>query len=776
MGQKNKAIFSYSILAALVLFHLISTAAWLTIDRSYLKLDAWGHYRYSLAAYEALKNILNFKLFANTAEPLNWYGILVGFVTAPFYFIFGTSQDTAIMITSAIFLPILVFSTYVIGKRLLNDQAGLLSAFIVTFYPVIFNHLRLYMLDLPLAGMVSLSLSLLLVSDNFNNRKNSLLFALSLALGSLVKLNYLAFMAGPLVLTLYRAYKQKTFYLIMATAFLCALFYLARSKNMLQHIYAVSYVRLLENGTFTPSGLFVWKWSQLLAYIQESIGQGISFLFLAAFILGLVAFIRLGLKDRWLLYLVALIPLLMEILFFSLYPGAMVRYNLPFLPVIAVISSVGLLSMKPKIFRTACLFLLIPLAIMQFFAVSYGIGFLPQDLKIPIVARKPYPLHLTIFEQNVDIDPFLGDKRSHPSRADWKSTEVLKTIMNAGASEKRIQVLTLSNIPELVEAMEYQILKEGLPVYLTPVFSVSVEDYLQKSYAPLSLACQTAGYVITCDNEGSEWEKALYPNKAAKEKIGTARQFFRENIGHFKMIKQFRLPDGGNLCIYKNIYKELAGPREAKNGVLKLLFDNGRIRIFHKDIEITKGLGLYTSLFALDHWRDSTEATWEIKKINESKLTATGVWLYIPVTQRWEIELKDGNVIDWRVTSFANDAVKIEKEDYKLMLSDKYREWFTSGDQSGKFADYFEKGSWKTFWEGNIRQEAGVRPAETAGGLLPEVRFNASVMPLEYMTSVENSDRLFNARVVGCSKKNGGNNGLFSPGRDKYFNAKISID
>lgn len=788
MKKTIRKINPYFILAIIILFHLTTTFIWLKIDKSYLKLDAWGHYRYSLEAYDFLKGIPHLKFPLSAVEPQKWHGILVGFSTALLYFVFGKAQDAAIMINSAIFLTILVLSTYGIAKRIYSSSAGLLAAFIVTSYPVIFNNLRIYMLDLPLTGMVALSLYFLIASDNFSDRKNSPLFGLSFGLGILVKFNYIAFIIGSLLLTLYLAITQKPslykntirniIYLITVAVFLCAIFYIVKSRDILQRIYQLSNLGIFKDYKPNFFNFLSWRVSWILNFIETSISEGTSFLFLILFVVGFVFFIKAALKERWKLYLALIVPLFMQIFLFSIEPACMFRYSMPFLPILAIITSIGLLGIKNRALKITFLFLLVTFGVLQFFAVSYGISVLPEKIKFTLIRKWPYNLDLVVFQQNMGVTPFLKDKTSHPSTADWRSTQALNAIINSNVSRERVKVLLLSNIPELIEAMDYQILINRKLIDTMPVTSITVEKFYEKRFAPLDMICTTADYIIISNNTDSVWEAFLNSDPVWKEKIEKARTVFHQNIDHFKLIQTLRLPDGSDLFIYKNTYKkpELIESQGIQQGNIRLLFDSGRARIFYKNTELTKGLGLYTSLFSLQHWRDSMEATWEVKKLSNTKLFVKGRWMFIPVIQTWEIELKNGNIIEWRVKIEAEDIIKVEIEDFKLMLSDKYKEWFISSGENGIFSDYFEKNLWKKFWEGNINCRVGVKAVNIQNTSLPSVKFRVFQMPSTSLTSVENSDQLFNGRVIGCFKNNLTPNNLFSPGQYEYFNAEISIE
>ena len=779
-----KRINSSLILAVIILFHITNTFIWLKIDKSYLKLDAWGHYRYSLEVFEFLKGIFH-NIPLSSIEPMKWHGLLVGFTTAPFYFIFGSAQDTAIMINSVIFFTILVLATYGIAKKLLNKQAGLLAVFILSVYPIIFNNLRIYMLDLPLTSMAALSLYFLLTCDNFKDTKNSLLLGLSLGLGLLVKFNYGAFIIGPLMLISYNAFIKKNnpfrnaqknfFYLALITIFLSLGFYIMRSADMLNRIMQASYLDMLKDKDFHFSDLISLKIRWLLKYVEIFIGEGMSFFLFLAFVIGLIFFIKLKLKNRWLLYLAAIIPLFVQILFFLIPPECMVRYCIPVLPVTAIISAVGISSLKNPKLKKIIMVLLNPLSLIQFFAVSYGIPLLPNEINLPL-RHEFYDFNIIFSKQNMRVPPFLEDKTSHPSCADWKSAEALNTIRRANTDSERVRVVSLSDVPEIFEAMEYQILTNRELIDLVPASSIMTEKFYASRIISLDKICLTANYIILSDNIDSFWENVFGADPAGKTKIEKARKILRDNITNYKLIWAERLPDHSLLSIYKNISQAISHKLyEIRNSDIRFLFDNGRGRIFYKNIEITRGLGLYTSLFSLQHWRDSMEAGWNVTKLSDAKIIAEGRWMFIPVSQVWEIELKEGNVIDWQVEMQVHDKIKIEIEDFKLMLTDEYKEWFASNLKSGTFPDYFEEKFWKKIWAGDSNSQIGLNSTNLRNMRLPEVKFQVYQLPPESLAGIENSDQLFNGRVIGCFKKNRSPNNLFSPKRYKYFSAEISL-
>ena len=61
------------------------------------------------------------------------------------------------------------------------------------------------------------------------------------------------------------------------------------------------------------------------------------------------------------------------------------------------------------------------------------------------------------------------------------------------------------------------------------------------------------------------------------------------------------------------------------SGDLKLKFGEGRVKLFWKDKEISKDVGLTTSLHYGDCWFDSTQANWKLEKQSDNKIDILAV-------------------------------------------------------------------------------------------------------------------------------------------------------
>src|SRR2546425_637045 len=133
--------------------------------------------------------------------PSGYYPPLVPGITALLYRVAGRSYETA-MATQVLFLVLLVFGTWALGNRLLGAPVGLAAGLMLLAAPGIRLNAEEYMLDLPLASMVVVSVWALLASDGFARRDRSLVFGVLAGAGMLTKWTFFLFLAQPVVLAL----------------------------------------------------------------------------------------------------------------------------------------------------------------------------------------------------------------------------------------------------------------------------------------------------------------------------------------------------------------------------------------------------------------------------------------------------------------------------------------------------------------------------------------------------------------------------------------------
>jgi hypothetical protein len=107
------------------------------------------------------------------------------------------SIDLMIVTVNLFYLAVLLFSVYGIGKILCNGKAGLLAAFLISMFPLVFGHTRTAMLDFPMAAMSALAVFLLLKSEKFSSAMYSMLAGLGFGIAMLTKETAIIPLAAP---------------------------------------------------------------------------------------------------------------------------------------------------------------------------------------------------------------------------------------------------------------------------------------------------------------------------------------------------------------------------------------------------------------------------------------------------------------------------------------------------------------------------------------------------------------------------------------------------
>ena len=710
------------ILASIILFHLINNYIWLKMDNTYLLHDAHWHFLFSLRVFDEIRNSV-IPILSNIFNDFvyyRWHGIFVAYITAPFYFIFGTSQNAGVMINAAIFLTILVFSTYGIGKKLFNEKAGLLATFIVTMYPLIFNHLRIYMLDLPLTSMITLSIYLLLLTENFTNKNYSLLFAISAGLGMLTKFSFVGFIIGPLSLVLYRACINKKIQLIqkknILTVFLIIIiipfaFYRLKFWEVFNRIYECSW--LYTSSNFSVHSLFLYIYSVislakdfLLWCLKNMINNSISFLFFCAFVIGLPIFFIKKIGYKKILYLWILLPILFLTLIFR--SPEISRYTMPLMPAIAIISGIGIAGIKYLKLQKTIIFLVVILGYFQYFTISYNIPFLPAGIEVSL----PYLKKIYILNRNIEI-PYRNNLGmvSYPSRVDWKEEEILREILKLSDDFKqRKSVFFVDDVTQVYEPLAYRLFVEKQPVDIH-VNSLATEERYEDSGGALDLIIM-ADYVVIKKVE----KNSLGSPSQIRERIKETRRLFEENITKFKLIREFKLQDGSILLLFKN---KLAYIKIVK-GQLELYFRGGLTKLYYNGTQISKYLGLKTSFKPQARNFSSAQAIWDVIKLGDSKIVAIATWKESPFSQKWELEILNSHIISWKVRMKITEKAEIKYRIFALILSERYREWLNFEDK-GEFTNENILADKEIIFPEMKQKYLGVCSFKNAG--LPEIIF-----------------------------------------------------
>lgn len=364
-------IFSKYTISLILVFTIFigSVIYWQSLNRTYFDYDSLRHYLTSIRLIDGYR-----QGFGDLAPKLRQYFELAKHppgapvITSLFYFLITPTQKNAVLINDAIFLIILLLSLHGLARLVQDEKLGLLSCILVLFYPVVFNQAKVYMLDLPLLSIVSLTIYLLIRAEYFANRKYTVFFIMSYFLGMLIKPNFLFFTIGPLLYVIFKSIsgkKARAGYLLtvgMVFIILSSVYFLTLPvygrilfKSFIGHLMDSSQV-----ATWTPADLLgppflVQKIRSLFWYIWGFINWQAGFLFFILFLWGLFVFLRSKNPYKemiivWLFssyfilgWFIHAIDIDMEV--------TGIRYSMPLLGAVALISSYGLLNISRVILR-----------------------------------------------------------------------------------------------------------------------------------------------------------------------------------------------------------------------------------------------------------------------------------------------------------------------------------------------------------------------------------------------------------------------------------------
>jgi 4-amino-4-deoxy-L-arabinose transferase-like glycosyltransferase len=191
------------LLGFLVLFGAINNWAWLSKNVAILNSDTRRHLMTALMYHDVLEplnpqSLFDMVIFDDYRPPLFQLSAV------PLLWLFGRSTDVATMVNVA-YLAVLLCSTYAVGKKILRRDVGLLAAFVLSTFPMIYAMSRYFYLDFALTALVALNIALLLYTEDFERKGYSLGYGLTLGLGMLVKWTFVVFTVPAVVLVLLRS-------------------------------------------------------------------------------------------------------------------------------------------------------------------------------------------------------------------------------------------------------------------------------------------------------------------------------------------------------------------------------------------------------------------------------------------------------------------------------------------------------------------------------------------------------------------------------------------
>jgi hypothetical protein len=439
-----------------------------------------------------------------------YYPPFVSYVSIPFYKLFGESEFTGSLVMS-FFLLLLVASVYGIALRLFDQHVAIISAFLVSMCPIVIDFSRDFMLDLPLASMVALSMFLLYASREFKNTFVSTLFGISLGCGILTKWTFIFFIPFPLLCAFLQTIKKTPERFVRIRNLLLSILVgtAISAPWYLVHILQILMGRLGELGRGERSFFYD------IVYYLEVIPEQVSWLLSIVLVVGTVMYLKyhrrppLGLLA-WFIGSYAII---------SVLSFKQPRFSIPLLPPLMIAASAGIVGWRNRSpaklkHRTLVVQSVLAVVLAQYFLITFiprmsGIG---RTLSQPLLVASLIPVR-------------------GPIDAKWQQDEILRTVEE-----------------QMKRSPKSRAILRVIPDY--PYFNRQTFEYFRELHRLPIVVSGTTGLPLFTDyvvvKTGDLGEDAAQRQALSESVIESSRQ----SKPLFTKIKRFGLPDGSEALLF----------------------------------------------------------------------------------------------------------------------------------------------------------------------------------------------------------------------------------
>ncbi|MGH7395904.1 MAG: glycosyltransferase family 39 protein, partial [Candidatus Rokuibacteriota bacterium] len=425
------------LLAGLLAALGVVVAIWTSIDRRPPEWDYANHLGRALECYRILAEPGHDRA-REILEATAFYPPVTTCAVGLLYFLFPVVPLTAQAVMLG-FVALGAVSVFLLGRRLLDTEAGLLAAFLLATAPFVIFSLTNFQLDVPLTGMVALSLYLLARTEAFSLTAWSIALGLGLGIGMLTKPPFWVYLLPPLLWGVWLAVKGpeggRTARLgrlaaaLVVAAVVALPWYGPRLFGLPLQIINRSFKQaaLSEHPeTFSAEGLL---------YYPTMFPVEFGLLAASLFLWGLWA-VRRERAARAFLWMAALGPFVV----FTLIQNKNLRYTLPILPAAALVAAAGTRALPPTL-RHGVTWVCIALGAIQVSMTAFALPAPPTlpGSALPMVFIRP------------------------PAAADWQQARILGDIERE-SDGRPVTVAIVPNYDHFsVSNFRYNAARLGLP-------------------------------------------------------------------------------------------------------------------------------------------------------------------------------------------------------------------------------------------------------------------------------------------------------------------------
>ncbi len=390
------------LLGLLCVFVLINHTLYIFQTHQFPEMDE-QHYMYMATGYYKLLQHPSFDTPVKIIQYLPFRQPGYPFLILPFLLFFGlnNSYHWALWINGLLYIGTIV-CIYFLTKEFFSKKTGLLASFLFATYGWTLFYLHFTYSETATTFFIVLSLLFLIKSNNFKNKKFSILFGIFFGYSLLIRWVSMIFVGSPLMYTLYNLFKSKRYnFEVKRNITLVFLFTILISVAP----YVINYKTFF--GDYVKSQMFggtVWKMIpqerkhfisvQSFGYYLKIFEQ-LTFFIFSLFIFGLCTLL-VHRKKTTILLLSFIVPYLL----FSF--GTIIkddRYIVPIYPLVAIISSATFYYTKNLKLKMLLMCIVILYSVGNFFGAVWGIGPVGieglRSILIPMPVGHPRRIHVT---------------------------------------------------------------------------------------------------------------------------------------------------------------------------------------------------------------------------------------------------------------------------------------------------------------------------------------------------------------------------------------------
>jgi 4-amino-4-deoxy-L-arabinose transferase-like glycosyltransferase len=367
-------------LACLILSGLfaVSTAVWVSIDRSPPNWDDAWYLTNSLNVYDGLTGHGIAGYLSKLNSVFGFKAPLIAALPAPFYLLLGRDWHAAFLVNIAAML-VLFFVLARIARHWRSPRAAVFAIAIAGAMPLLYGLSRWFMVEYAMTALLAAAVCVLIEADGLKRDSSAVCFGVLCGLGLLLKISFPLFILPPFIYLWTRSGRRVRALVLAAVS--CLILAVPWYAGHFRRTFA----NALDAGFGAPADIqgtgAIFSVHAITTYFAHVARDGVSWYFV---ILAVPLCVFVAFRARKQAAAFSLTVTELEVLFAWLFPFVIfafagnkdIRYIAPVLPAVALLLAFLLdFALPANLAATAigCALLIVP--VVQMFAVSFGIPY-----------------------------------------------------------------------------------------------------------------------------------------------------------------------------------------------------------------------------------------------------------------------------------------------------------------------------------------------------------------------------------------------------------------